>query len=114
MDDKLSTSTGRDDYVRNVLHKKGLQSRADFKALMKKRFSGDTIRFSQLMKSYWHVTGESRRQASGRPHKAVYDTAEDANPRGPATLRWLIKKYGVPATTESKAAPKAKSMLIAL
>ena len=79
----------------------GLQSRADFKALMKKRFSGDTIRISPLMKSYWHVTGESRRQASGRPHKA-----EDDN----ATLTCLINKYGVPATTASKKTP----MLLAL
>ena len=101
MDDKLSTSTGRDDYVRNVLHDKILQSRADFKALMKERFHGDVIRFFQLMKSYWHVTGESRRQASGRPHKA-----EDDN----ATLRCLINKYGVPATTASKKIP----MLLAL
>ena len=101
MDDKLSTSTGRDDYVRNVLHKEGLQSRADFKALMKERFHEDVIRFSQLMKSYWHVTGESRKQASGRPHKA-----EDDN----ATLRCLINQYGVPATTESKKTP----MLLAL
>ena len=101
MDDKLSSWQGRDPYVRNVLHNKILPSRADFKALMKKRFHGDVVRFSQLMKSYWHVTGESRKQASGRPHKA-----EDDN----ATLRCLINKYGVPPP----AASKKTSMLLAL
>ena len=101
MTDKLDTIQGRDDYVTNVLHSKMIHSRADFKALMKERFHGDVLRFSQLMKSYWHVTGESRKQASGRPHKA-----EDDN----ATLRCLINKYGVPATIASKKTP----MLLAL
>ena len=82
--------------------------------LMRKKFHGDNCKYSQIIHSHRHVTGEGRKGPGGRPHNAADDSAEDANPRGPASLRWLINKYGVPATTESKAAPKAKSMLIAL
>ena len=73
--------------------------------LMRKKFHGD-----QCGK---HVTGRGRKRPGGRPHKAADDTAEDANPRGPATLRWLEEDLGVPATTTSKAKKKA-CMLIAL
>ena len=101
MTDKLDTREGRDAYVTIALSSNNILSRADFRALMKERFHGDVLRFSQLMKSYWHVTGESRKQASGRPHKA-----ENAN----ATLRCVINKYGAPPP----AASKKTSMLLAL
>ena len=81
--------------------------------LMRKKFHGDQCRYSQIIQSYRNVTGRGRKRPGGRAHKAADDTADDANLRVPATLRWLEEDLGVPATTKSKPEKKA-CMLIAL
>ena len=52
----LSSSVYRDKYVKNILWNKNIQTKLEFKNLMKTKF-GDGHALSVLMLSYWYVAG---------------------------------------------------------
>ena len=83
----LSSSVYRDKYVKNILWNKNIQTKLEFKNLMKTKF-GDGNALSLLMLSYWYVAGDGKTRC--RQHKFNTDNGEDASLDGPATVRWLL------------------------
>ena len=107
MDDKLSSSKGRDKYVRNVLRNKNLQTRQEFKDLMKQKFDGQERMYSLIMLSYYHVTKVRGPPRKRLPRKTADDTTEIAKREAPVTVERLFttddlgEDTDVPATTSA-------------
>ena len=111
MDDKLSSGRGRDKYVRNTLRNKNLQTREEFRDLMKKRFDGQERMYGLIMKSYWHVTQVHRARHRSTRNRSD-DTRETAKREAPVSVLWLStfddlpsddkeEDVDVPATTSA-------------
>ena len=107
MDDRLSSSKGRDKYVRNLMRNKNLQTRQEFKDLMKQKFDGQERMYSLIMQSYWHVTKVSGPPRKRLPRKTADDTTETAKREAPVTVERLFttddlgEDTDVPATTSA-------------
>ena len=107
MDDKLSSWKGRDKYVRNLMRNKNLQTRQEFKDLMKQKFDGQVRMYSLIMLSYYHVTKVRGPPRKCLPRNPADDTTEIAKREAPVTVERLFttddlgEDTDVPATTSA-------------
>ena len=107
MDERLSSSIGRDKYVRNYIRNKNVKTREQFSEQMKIRFAGQERMYSLIMQSYWHVTKVSGPPRKRLPRKTADDTTETAKREAPVTVERLFttddlgEDTDVPATTSA-------------